>query len=258
MDRRVSHARHTRRHHRPLTRWEKLRKKVPRFLGNGAYLLLVLSAAALAATLVLSVQSTPDSVAATPAGEWIPLASVSPANVIAAARRSTLFNENASSDGQVHDLSRLGAPVLVHALQVSASHAWPDVYVIPILDASGNVVAAAEADLSADHHAIDVSAIVTFGQPRAPGHLVRLDKQQALTAIQNQRHTALRAGATADLVYFPGNADAQTLGQTHWSGGGESPFDPMWRVPGANQQTYFVGEDGAIYSSNQLPIDPAA
>jgi hypothetical protein len=104
--------------------------------GNVAFVLLGLAVLALAAALVAACQSlpaNPDSrsgsataaVAASQTvnarlafGQWIALASTSPADVVAAARQSNMLQQNLAGNGEnPSNLSRLGLPVFVRALQ---------------------------------------------------------------------------------------------------------------------------------------------
>lgn len=192
-----------------------------------------------------------------PSGDWIPLRSTAAADVLAAARQSSLFQQNLAGGGDhVSDLSRLGSPVLVRALQPAGAVAgqYPDFYVVPILNASGAATDAAELELNPAHTAINVIAIVTYGQPHAHGAIARQTASAAVAAVGAQQHSALRPGAAARLVYFPADAAAQETGQVTWTGGGEFPADPIWLVPGADGRDHLVGIDGRTYYPNQLPM----
>jgi hypothetical protein len=193
-----------------------------------------------------------------PGNVWIPLRSTSPGDILAAVRKSTLFTEPRGDTGDhAHDLSRLGTPVLVRALQpTSASPAavWPDFYVVPILDTHGTTTDAAEAQLNSGHTAIHVIAIATYTMPRPAGAIAELSASAAVTAVEAHAHTTLRGGAQPELVYFPADAQAQQTGAVVWRAGGEFPADPIWLVPGADGQDHVVGDDGAVYAIGQLPM----
>lgn len=190
-------------------------------------------------------------------GDWIPLRSSAPADILAAARQSSLFQQDQGGNGDhVSDLSRLGAPVLVRALQPAGAPAgqYPDFYVVPILNASGAATDAAELELNPAHTAIQVIAIVTYGQPRAHGAITRLPESAAIAAVRTQQHVAPRPDVGPRLVYFPADAAAQETGHVTWTGGGEFPADPIWLVPGADGRDHVVGVDGRTYSLTQLPM----
>lgn len=187
--------------------------------------------------------------------QWIPLRSSSPADVIAAARQTVLFNVDRSANGDyVKDLSHLGTPVLVHALHAPGGIVMPDCYVIPIHDGTGATMAAAELNLNPAHTAIQVMAIVTYNHPRPHDTIPRVNQAAALSAVAAQHHTSLRVGAQAELAYFPVNAYAQATGKIVWVSGGEFPADPIWLVPGADGQDHIVGADGHVYYLKNLPI----
>lgn len=190
-------------------------------------------------------------------GVWIPLRSTAPADIIAAARRSQLFKDNGPDGGDhITDVSRLGVPVLVRAIQPpgAANGAYPDFYVLPILDRNGAASSAAELQLNQSHTAIHVIAIVTYSAPRVHGVVAMPDPTSAQGALSAQRHLALRPGAAPVLAYFPGDAAAQEMGQVTWMGGGEFPADPIWLMAAANGHQYVVGTDGHVYDISQLPM----
>lgn len=251
------------------------KRRLTSLLGNAAFLLLGLSLLTLGGALVVAGQRFPVNSAAnggsltgqgapqaqntsqSPVGEWIPLHSTAPADILAAARKSSMFQQNLSGGGDhVSDLSRLGTPVLVRAIQPAGAVAgeFPDFYVVPILNGSGATTDAAELALNAPHTAIQVTAIVTYSQPRAHGDIARVTPSAALAAVSAQQHAALRSGAAPQLVYFPADADAQATGQVVWTGGGEFPADPIWLVPGADGRDHLVGVDGKAYYRSQLPL----
>ncbi len=243
------------------------KRRLSTLLGNTAFLLLGLAVLALCAALVVASQHLSASSAtsaasgsanaqATP-GDWIPLRSTAPADVLAAARQSSLFQENLAGNGDhVSNLSRLGSPVLVRAIQPAGAVAgqYPDFYVVPILDASGAATDAAELELNQAHTAIQVIAIVTYSQPHAHGAIAHMTAAAAVAAVRAQQHSALRPGAQPQLVYFPADATAQEMGQVTWTGGGEFPADPIWRVPGADGRDHLVGVNGRAYYPEQLPL----
>jgi hypothetical protein len=249
---------------------QRFHRKLPSVLGNVAFALLALSvlglvvALALAATrssatgLAGGIQTESNSAANPPGnGDWITLRSTSPADIIAAARRSELFNEHGSAkDDHVANLSRLGTPVFVQAIQPpgAAAGEYPDFYVLPILDNKGAVTDAAELALNPAHTAIHVIAIVTYAQPHAQGAIPRLNPAVAQAAMSTQRHMALRSGTAPALAYFPADAIAQETGQASWSGGGTFPADPIWLTSGADGRSYVVGTDGRVYDVSQLPM----
>lgn len=247
-----------------------LRSGLTGLLGGGAFVLLGLSVVAVAAVIALTMTHAPASQlsasgsssvragnGSSGGGDWIPLRSTAPRDIIAAARRSELFNERSNLPGDhVSNLSHLGAPVMVTALQPPGAKAgtYPDFYVLPILDNKGVVTDAAELQLNAQHTAIHVIAIITYTQPRAQGVIQRMTPAAAQAAVHNQRHVTFQANAATTLIYFPGDPVLQETGQVVWTGGGEFPADPVWLVRGADGSEYVVGDDGKVYDISQLPM----
>lgn len=248
----------------------QVRRRYFGLLGNGAFVLLGISLLGLAAVVALATMRAPTSgvparaqagsnITNLPmgAGDWIPLRSHTASDIIAAARRSELFNEHSNDGGDhVSNVSHLGLPVLVRAIQPPgvAPGTYPDFYVLPILGSSGAATDAAELQLNATHTAIHVIAIVTYAQPHAQGSVSHMNAATAQSTLHTQRHTDLRAGTAPTLVYFPADPVAQELGQVPWTGGGEFPADPIWLTPGADGHNYVVGTDGRVYDVAQLPM----
>jgi hypothetical protein len=231
-------------------------------IGNAVFVLLGLSALGLIAVLGVTLAQLPaGSAAQAPApgdkGIWIPIRSSRAADLLAAARQSTLFTQNRSEAGDhVADLSRLGTPVFVHPLRrVSSTHeTLPDFYVIPILNARGETTDAAELELNPAHSAIHVIAIVTYTQPRPSGTIAQVTPQAAVASVATRHHATQRSGAQPQLVYFPLDAEQQQTGKLVWTSGGESPADPVWLIQGSDGQDHIAGNDGAVYFSSQIPL----
>ena len=247
-----------------------LHRGLRRLLGGGAFIMLGLSVLALAAVIALAATHAPvDPLSvggssgailnnSSPGNsDWIPLRSTSAHDIVAAARRSELFNERSYLPGDhVSSLAHLGAPVLVTALQPlgASARTYPDFYVLPVLDNKGMVTDAAELQLNAQHTAIHVIAIVTYTQPQAQGAISPMTSAAAQAAVRAQRHATLQANASTTLVYFPGDPIAQETGHVVWTAGGEFPADPIWLVRGSDGKDYVVGNDGKVYDISQLPM----
>ena len=185
---------------------------------------------------------------------WIPLASTAPADIVAAARKSPLIMTVSSGQGDTVDVTRLGTPVLVRAYLISSSNPLPDYYDIPARDASGATIGVVLCTLNSQHTAISVDDIVGYSSPRSAGTITTLSAQDAVNAVSSQTHVAPRAGAAAELIYFPFDQMAEDTGKINWKAGGNTPYDPMWLVPGADGQDHLVGSDGHVYAPSQLPV----
>ena len=231
-------------------------------VGNLAYVFLGGAALLFTAILIATAQRIPPSVATGANGAtanytsgWIPLTSETPAAIIAAARQSSLFNVNRKGNGDyLKDLSHLENPVLVRALQTPGSVVMPDYYVIPIDNAKGVMVGAAELELNASHTSVQVTSIVTYTHAHQHGQLPQVARSSALTSLSSQSRVALHSGAQPQLVYIPIDAAALESGQITWNGGGVSPTDPVWLIPGADGQNHIVGTDGHAYNMSSVPV----
>jgi hypothetical protein len=230
------------------------------FLGGAVLFLaavIVLASRQLPATTAQSSSALATRAAATSAaqGGWIRLTAKTPGAIIAAARKSSLFNVNRSGNGDyLKDISHLETPVLVRAVRVTGSASMPDYYVIPIDDTSGKMVGAAELALNPTGTAIQVTSIITYTHPRPHGQLAQISATMALADVASQQHVALRAGAQPQLVYIPIDATLLETGQITWNSGGTYPGDPAWLIPGADGKDLVVGTDGRAYFVANLPI----
>jgi hypothetical protein len=234
---------------------------VKALLGNLVYVFLGGAVLLFAAILIAAAQHIPSRAASdtstttNSSSGWIPLSSNSSSAIIAAARQSTLFNVNRKGKGDfLKDLSHLEAPVLVRALQTPGSVVMPDYYIIPIDNAAGKMVGAAELELNASHTSIQVTSIVTYTSAHTHGQVSHIAKSAALKDLSSQRRVALRSGAQPQLVYIPIDAAALETGAVAWNGGGTSPTDPVWLIPGADGQNHIVGADGHAYEMSSVPV----
>jgi hypothetical protein len=194
---------------------------------------------------------------------WIPLNGPSPAAVLAAVRQSPFFQMVTSappeSDGYT-DLSHLDAPVLVLSYGANKEGGRvnaPDFYEIPVRSSAGLVDNVISAELNRAHTAIYVGSLGSVDPtPTWPGHLVNAG--QAVQIVQVQRHTGLRPGTQARLIFLAAfNTAAFEKGPNPlppWTAGGGGPEAPIWLVPGADGHDYFVGMDARSYTLAELPL----
>lgn len=81
----------------------------------------------------------------------------------------------------------------------------------------------------------------------------------AAATLRSARGIGPESGTRPQLVFFALNPNAMNpIYHIQWSGGGESPGDPIWRLKGSDGQLYFVGTDGRLYLPKDLPIAPGA
>ncbi len=257
------------RSHRRIARRQPPMTRVLRvIMYNSPFALLGLAVMVFAVAVIIacgqSAQAQP-SATATNAGTtsaslppgWIPLRSQAPADIIAAARQSPLFQVNRSGNGDyLTDLSHLGTPVLVQGYPPTSGVTLPDYDIIPVLDAaSGSSVGAVVAELNATHTALHVQSIDTYAIPRAHGAIAQIALPRALSALASQAHTQPLSAMPPRLVYLNINPQGIDQGTLNWTGGGILPDDPVWLIAGADGQQHIIGTDGHAYLPNQLPIN---
>jgi len=192
-------------------------------------------------------------------GEWVALASTSSADVLTAARATTLYQEVAAHPqtllGQAVRAGSLGTPQLVHVF-----HPLPgmhDVWVVPLmqstvpgLNAPGPQVVGMF-DLEYDSAMRRVRA-VSFAGPFQPGEpaygrpFPQQTQQTAAATFTNATHAQIAVSAQPDLVYFPADLDAivGVHARVHWVAGGQFPDLAVWRLRAANGHDVIVGLDG--------------
>jgi hypothetical protein len=216
--------------------------------------------------------------------DWVSLRSTTPADLLAAMRSTTLYQEVAASPqtrlGQALRTSTLGTPVLVRAYR--PTRGMPDVWVVPVLatgssGASGSgatgvpspptvgASVVALLDFAYDRPHARIRAISFAGPfvPTDPAYgrpFPRVTPAVALARVQQARRLNVAGGRQPQLVYFP--ADLNALNDPHsklkWSGGGQFPDLAVWQVPATDGHDYLVGVDGVVYTAGQLPLAPNA
>jgi hypothetical protein len=250
-------------------RQQRRRARVVRSLRTGALGLFLLGMIAAFAIVLALPDAAPASTAAAggahAGNDWVSLRSTTPADLLAAARSTTMYQEVAASPqtrmGQALRTGTLGTPVLVRAYR--STRGMPDVWVVPVLATGSHVVALLDFAYDRPHARIRavsfagpfVPADPEFGQP-----FPRLSSSAALARAQQAHRLSLVSGQQPQLVYFPANLNA--LNDPHsklkWSGGGQFADLAVWRMPTTSGQDYLVGVDGVVYGAAQLPLAPNA
>lgn len=199
----------------------------------------------------------------TQTGDWIPIASDTPTDVLTAFKQSSLYaavqSSNATGKGDAqYDLSRPETPVFERELHVPGSFNLPDIYVIPFDAADGTIQHIVICNVNPQHTAIEAAEVMAIGSsPRPHGELALIPVTAAIASVHAQTNVSLRAGVQPYLVFFPVDGSLVGTGQVTWHGGG-GPGDPLWLVPGADGHDYVVGNDSKVYLPSQLPIKMAS
>ena len=201
----------------------------------------------------------------TPHPSWVGLKSTQPDDIRAAARATTTFQNVVPSQtplGTALRTGTLGTPVLVHAYRPTPG--MLDAWVIPLLQgADAHVVALLDFAYDKGQQRLHATA---FAGPFAPGDpaygqpFPRVAMQAALGQAQSKRNIIQMAGTEPQLIYFPIDLDKTTgpHASVHWTGGGQFADTAIWLLRGTDGKDYLVGNDGQVYTPDQLPLSPQA
>jgi hypothetical protein len=200
---------------------------------------------------------------------WISLPSPSSADVLTAARATTIYQEAAAHPetllGQAIRSGALGTPQLVRVF-----HPLPgmyDVWVVPLmqsnvpgLSAAGpQVVGMLDLDYDAAHHrvrAVSFAGPFQVGEPSYGRPFPQQTQQTASTAFTKITHAQMAVNVRPELVYFPADLDAiaGSHAKVHWTAGGQFPDLAVWHVHSTDNHDYIVGLDGFVYPVEKLPF----
>lgn len=208
--------------------------------------------------------ATPPSVvsnAPTPDPGWVAVRSEQPADVLAAAMSTTMYQGEVGVQG-MSVMSALETPVLVLPYGAHTGiAAFDDAhYIIRSDDRAGHVSGQFDFIYDRAHHRMCFSS---FGAA-SPGdtYYARpfpslVTESEAVSALQAKHGVGVRAGATPELIFFPPDPRISPPNPTvTWSGGGYDPSLPMWMLTGADGVDYFVGINQGVYVAKDLPINP--
>lgn len=182
---------------------------------------------------------------------WIPLASTSNADLIAAARETLPQNFQGGDSFDITASSPAGTPALVRALRNSEFPHSTDYIVVPFQQGSGYVDVMLT--VNATHTAFQPGEELAGGE-LPNGVLWRYTRSQAISALVAQRHVALASGFRPILVYWTLNAEDIETGAITWNPQLTSPIDPAWLLRGANGVYYILANNGRIYALSEMPL----
>lgn len=190
-----------------------------------------------------------------------------PTDILNAVRASDMYQQvydaPQSLMGQALRSGTLGTPVLVHTYHPTPG--MTDVWVVPVLDASGQTTALLDFSYDA---ASQIIRPISFDGPFVPGdpnyhqpfpRQTQAAAGAALAASFAARGASAPALGQPELVYF--GADLDRVAGDHptvqWTAGGQFPDLAVWIVP-SGSQAYLVGLDNHVYNAVQLPLAPSA
>lgn len=207
-------------------------------------------------------------------GQWVAIRSTTPADLLAAVKASSTYqaviHAPQTNLGAALQSGTLATPVLVHAYRPKPG--MRDVWVVPVRDGAGRIVALLDFAYDAAGHRISalgfagpfVTSDPEYGRP-----FPRYSAAAALSTFTRVKGPhVLVPGAQPQLVYFAADLDRinNPAHPLHWTGGGQFPDLAIWRIPASAvatsaassvaAQDNLIGYDGAIYSPSQLPFAP--
>jgi hypothetical protein len=187
---------------------------------------------------------------------WFSVSSESPTAVAAVIAHSTDYVSMQSHFGYVS----LDMPVLVHAYGAKTGIEYydNDHWVVSVRNAAGVRCGIFDFVYDRSHHAMRYSSygVITPVDPHARQAFPYTAAPLASAALKSHRGLNVKGGTQPELIFFPidPNFPVLTSPAHKWSGGGNSPMNPMWLLTGADGQDYFIGADLAVHVTKDLPI----
>lgn len=188
---------------------------------------------------------------------WFSVSAETPAAIASAIAQSATFK----SMQPQHEYASLDTPAWVHTMvthPTGVSYYDNDHWIVSVRNASGQRCGIFDFVYDKANHRMRFSSygVITPTDPHAKLAFPYTSPITASALLQKQRGLAMLANSPAELVFFPINPSYRDLNSpVHlWSGGGDSPMDPVWHLKGANGQDYFVGQDQHVYLQTDLPI----
>jgi len=190
---------------------------------------------------------------------WVSISAESPAAAAHAIAHSPAFAAMQTHYG----LTTLDTPVLVHAINrhTNVEYYDDDHWVVSVRDKAGAEGGIFDFVYDRPHQRIRISAFarLTPGDPRSHQAFPYISASTAVARLQPVRGVAAATTRQPELMFFPIDPRWRdpSSPKHSWSGGGDSPMDPMWHIIGVDGHDYFVGIDLQVYDPFALPLAPA-
>lgn len=190
---------------------------------------------------------------------WVSMRSEAPADILAAAKSTSMYQSALTTSDLIGAALRSGTlaePVLVMPYRDDVG--LPEVWVIPVVNKSGIPLVMLEFEYDAPNHRIYASEFdaVTGNMFYASRPFPAQSPASAMAVLMRERHIAIRQGGAPQLIYFPQDHEGLITGRNHWTAGGTSVIDPIWRIPAADGRWYYVDHDGHSHLGSEIPVDP--
>ncbi len=151
-------------------------------------------------------------------------------------------------------------PAMIHAYGARTGNDYydDDHWVVSVRDASGMRCGIFDFVYDRIHQRMRFASygVLTAQDANSRQAFPYISSSTALTRLQSKLKLQLMAGKQPELIFFPidPNFPVLTSPVHKWSGGGNSPMDPIWHVVASNGTDYYVGSDMNVYIHTNLPI----
>jgi len=187
---------------------------------------------------------------------WFPITSDSPAVITAALAHSRDVVMMRAQYGY----TLFDAPILVHHYgpHTGMDYFDDDHWVVSVRNTLGQGCGIFDFVYDRTNHRIRFSSfgVITSTDPHTHQAFPYIASSVAVIKLQQQLKRSVMAGVQPELIFFPIDPNWRNLRSpvSKWSGGGQSPMDPMWHLMGTDGRDYFVGEDLRVYTLPDLPF----
>lgn len=194
-----------------------------------------------------------------PPQKWYPINSGSAADITSAAKCTDLYQSALQGNDLIASALQTGTladPVLVkpYRSDVGLSQYW----VVPVVNTNNRPLAFLTLLYNPQSRLIQEGEFdaVTGDMFYVNHSFPAVTANAAMASVSTEQHVAMVQGRAAELIYFPADGAAIRAGTDHWTAGGTSVIDPIWRVPGVDGKWHYVDHNGQAHLNTDLPVDP--
>jgi len=192
--------------------------------------------------------------------KWFSINSGSAADIVSAAKCTDMYQSALQGNDAIAAALRtgtLGAPVLVkpYRSDVGMSQYW----VVPVVNTANFPLAFLTLLYNPQSRLIHEGEFdaVTGNMFYANHPFPAVTASAAVASVSARQRVAMVQGRAAELIYFPVDFAGIRAGTNHWTAGGTSVIDPIWRVPGVDGRWHFVDHNGQAHFNTDIPVDPS-
>jgi hypothetical protein len=98
--------------------------------------------------------------------------------------------------------------------------------------------------------------VIPSQDPHANQAFPYMPVTKAVNLLKQQRGLSIALASQPELIFFPLDPRYRNVASNRyrWTGGGDSPMNPLWYTVNPTRQEYFVGTDLHTYTQKNLPI----